>query len=71
MIAEAYLVLTICSISRVYPHCGSNSEQAITSQVIPQPAMDQCIRQANAINKNRKDMRATCLIGDPRNDYAR
>ncbi len=58
MIAAAYLVLTICS-----GPCDGYYRNSMTSQTIPQPSMDQCIRQANAFNKHRKDLRAMCVPG--------
>lgn len=59
MIAAAYLVLTICSADCI----GYGQPEAITSQTVPQPSLDQCIRQANAFNTNRKDVRAMCVRG--------
>lgn len=61
MIAAAYLVLTICKGI----HCSSDLDQSqsIAAVSIPQPSMDQCIRQAKAFNTNRKDVRAMCVPG--------
>lgn len=64
MIAAAYLVLTICNgrCAMLYwpDRYNSHGTGAVT---IPQPSMDQCIRQANAFNSNRKDTRAMCVRG--------
>lgn len=65
MIAAAYLVLKLCS----HPDCGTayigagRPHSPIAAVAIPQPSMDQCIRQANAFNKHRKDTRAMCVPG--------
>lgn len=60
MIAAAYLVLTLCAGDR---GCGF-WRQSIAAVSIPQPSMDQCIRQATAFNKNRPDTRAVCVPGE-------
>lgn len=58
-IAAAYLVLTTC-----LGFCGSNDTRPLSTVTIPQPTMDQCINQANHINKHRKDRNAMCVMGD-------
>lgn len=60
MIAAAYLVLTLCAGGYA---CGKDVRRPITAVTIPQPSMDQCIRQANAFNQHRKNTRAMCVKG--------
>lgn len=57
MISAAYLVLVICGNTCEAGHLA----RAVTQ--IPQTSMDQCILQANAFNKNLKDIRALCVKG--------
>lgn len=61
MIAAAYMVLTICKAPCFKRYSGELIPMAAVT--IPQPTMDQCIRQATAINTKRKDVRAMCVPG--------
>ena len=58
-IAAAYLVLTTC-----LGFCDTYDKRPLSVVTIPQPSMDQCINQANHINKHRKDRNAMCVMGD-------